>query len=1161
MRRISIAAGVVGGWLLAAAAGRADSPPPYIEFVRGLRAQGQADLALEYLKKLQAKPPDTLGPVAIELEIAATHAEMAAAEGDDARRRQGFADAKAAFEKFLRDHKDHPLAPQANVEIARLIAVQARDQLAHANRLPEGSQPAELLKARALFEEAADKLGKATALIDAQITKLQDSQDSEARAAIPDLKKAKEQAQLEHGITLLEEAKTFRGEGTAVVKSRGAVLEKGRLLLGELARGEEDNPTRWIAQAWVGKAYLDLDDKPSAAKALDNVLVQRGPASETGRRAAGVFRLALLQRQARDPGPNQLKALQEVQKAAEDWLSHYRTARDTPEGLNVRFALATNLEEQAAVTPGAVTTDPKTKKITGLGEKGRDLFGQAERVYQDLAEGDNEYTERATRERMRLQMLQRTAGGRPPRFDIPKLTTFDECFLSAQLDGYQLNNTDTDRIKAAQAEFDKAKEGLDKLTQVRDARNGAKEQAEAAKKEAQANPADGNLRKAVADAQTAEAEAAKAWAAVEKELPAAQAAFKKADADLKAARAQQHERYGRIIQALTRGLELVTPRDPPKRVFAARNMLTYAYLIAGQPYAAAVMGDHLARSNPRNTQASVAALYALQAYTKLTEELRAAGEDEKAIEADERRLRRLAEFMDRTWPAESATDFARHQLGLILARENRPADAFAMFTRISAGYAGIYAVRHEEGLAAYRLNLPASEAPAAQKQAALKRAIADLETLAAPPDGGDADPVRLYFLGKVRLGYLLLQAQRYGDIDTLAKNLETEIKAAALDDDAKTELTASAQTLNLTSLWGRASQRARDGEHDKVVQLLRPAAQQIGEQLARVPGGEGGAPAQVMLARVQREVLLLDLRSSIQLGQVEEASKLLQSLQKLSPGGSEGGTSAAVLTQIVRDLESQMAQLRRQNDPAQLRKTEASFAAFLDQLAGGANLTPEARLELARGYGSIDQHAKAIDLLSKYPEPKPDLPANDPAAAAFRRIQTQLVRELRLNKQYPEAAKRIDQLRKTYPWAKRNFDLRTEELFILEDQNRLKEAMDNWVAIQKQLLPRLKLPPENQDETDTAILYYELEFYKRRCQYKSYANVKDAAAKQGYLEKFAKTLAAMDKEIYGEPNRKRFADLIADDAQLRKLYVAAGGTLVGPEPPAAPATPGANRKP
>src|SRR5262249_4080648 len=72
----------------------------------------------------------------------------------------------------------------------------------------------------------------------------------------------------------------------------------------------------------------------------------------------------------------------------------------------------------------------------------------------------------------------------------------------------------------------------------------------------------------------------------------------------------------RVIEALKRGLVLAGPGDAARDLAEARVMLTYAYLASGDPYSAAVLGEHLGRTLSTGRGAEAIA-YALQAYARI----------------------------------------------------------------------------------------------------------------------------------------------------------------------------------------------------------------------------------------------------------------------------------------------------------------------------------------------------------------------------------------------------------------------------------------------------------------------------------------------------------------------------------------------------------------
>src|SRR5207244_10493088 len=91
-------------WLAAiallAAAAPAVGEEPHLEMIRGLRAAGEPELAIQYIEEQIPKNlPPQLAQV-IALELARTRVEVARAESEEGKRVALFAAARAEFENF-----------------------------------------------------------------------------------------------------------------------------------------------------------------------------------------------------------------------------------------------------------------------------------------------------------------------------------------------------------------------------------------------------------------------------------------------------------------------------------------------------------------------------------------------------------------------------------------------------------------------------------------------------------------------------------------------------------------------------------------------------------------------------------------------------------------------------------------------------------------------------------------------------------------------------------------------------------------------------------------------------------------------------------------------------------------------------------------------------
>src|SRR5262249_4619338 len=142
------------------------------------------------------------------------------------------------------------------------------------------------------------------------------------------------------------------------------------------------------------------------------------------------------------------------------------------------------------------------------------------------------------------------------------------------------------------------------------------------------------------------------------------------------------------ILALQRGLAMKDAgnKELAQEANTARAMLAYYLLNTGKYREAVKAGEAFARANPRASQAAMAAVYALQAYSMLVAEKQKQFATAEELQEDREGLRKLADYMEQHWPLELAGDVARHQIGLSLLREKKLPEALQALSRISPGY-------------------------------------------------------------------------------------------------------------------------------------------------------------------------------------------------------------------------------------------------------------------------------------------------------------------------------------------------------------------------------------------------------------------------------------------------------------------------------------------
>lgn len=393
---------------------------PHLDFVRGLRASGKADLALQYLRSNSQRLSPELAAI-LPLELAKTRLELATAQPDAASRAALYDQARIELEAFLKNNAKHPLAPEAVLDLAKISALHGRARLSQARREEtKEAQRAELLRARVQFEQAAKQVQAAKSQLD---DRLKASTASQVQSEKDLLTRAQLQAELEQGINLLDQAKTYTE--ASELQARAALIKKARdEVLDKLAKREPKTPISWEALAWMGCCYFEDDDPKRARKVyMDVINAEAGDQAEAGRRLARTFRLQAL---AKETDPK--KALVDIVNAGEEWLRLYPNSVNSPEGCAVRFELANAYRQQA-------------QALGKTSNQAREKFEHARKQYQILEQSDNDYTTQARENRLNIVLL--TSLDRA-KGDINKLRDFEECYVRAE----------SERAKITQAKKD-----------------------------------------------------------------------------------------------------------------------------------------------------------------------------------------------------------------------------------------------------------------------------------------------------------------------------------------------------------------------------------------------------------------------------------------------------------------------------------------------------------------------------------------------------------------------------------------------------------------------------------------------------------------------------------------------------------------------------------
>jgi hypothetical protein len=877
-----------------------------------------------------------------------------------------------------------------------------------------------LLKARSSYEAAAKQLQAAAGQINTQLAALPpDSTDKNAKAA---LEQAKVQAEFEEGLNYLEQTQTYtdRNEDT----QRGEVIKKAKEILEKLSKRDPRDALAWQALAWLGRCYVEDDDPKTARKLYMEVINERSEQAETARRLAKFFRMKAI---AKDVDVKNKPA--QIQQAAEEWLASYPGYVNTEEGFGVRFDLAETYRQQAEAAP---KNSPRATE----------LYKKAETLYDALDQGDSEFAAEAHNNKLRIVLTlsqERTKG------DISKLRDFQECYLRAQLEGYQLS--------------------------------------EAPKK------------------------------------------FKNKELEQK-----RKEYFANMLEALNKALDLADEKVTVEQRNEARYLLVYAYLASEDYYRAAIAGEDLARNEAKSVKAPLGGAYALRAYAAIIGKEEQAGTPKEEAEPDRARLRSLAQYIEQTWPADQAADTARHMQAMLLLTDKNFPEAVEMLGRITPNYSDRTRALYQLAGAALMAEADKAKLPAG-KPAYLDTAVAALTSIPDVTSASDAATIHDYFGSKLMLAGIYYRGKKYAELDALADALTKRLETMGAE--TRAEQGVPVLSVNLYAKLGHAMSDFNAGQYAKAREALDPVVQQVKDPAMAAQITELKEKDSQLL----KFVLGLAIRSNVQDNQLDRAKEIMDLAEKTFPDNS-----IEILVQLVQELREQVQQLRKQGDSAkeQLDKTIANFTTFLDQLTAQQQKSPkpEITLFLAQSYSSLDNHKKAAELLSKIPAPKPPeegKPPPDPKAQqVYNAAQILNVRELRLAKEFDQASSAVTELLKG--WGQNNLEVKKEEILLLEDQDKFsgpKGAITRWVNLMKSLQPRLQ-------NNNVKEHYFDCYYHLALCMYKNAAYIKDPKKKQKAIRDAANFILRLEaqQDDFADPTRKRFQELMENEAVLRKEYEA-----------------------
>ncbi len=612
------------------------------------------------------------------------------------------------------------------------------------------------------------------------------------------------------------------------------------------------------------------------------------------------------------------------------------------------------------------------------------------------------------------------------------------------------------------------------------------------------------------------------------------------------------DRIGQVMAALDRGLNLPDARGKRSPDISTARAIQAFWSLNTKRYRDCIrFGEALTKDDPRASQTANAAMYALQAYSEMIAEHESILEKStgdlkddngqkvdaptyaRTLTDDKQKMQAFAREVFKLWPREPAGDLARHQLALLLFRDKTDgeqrlknfSEAIGLLSGITPAYAQYTRAQFLlalKAMEAEKENVPPLSAVAGQQPISWKKRALDAFAAIPEPSGEDPEANEMFLNARGLLGSELYKEKKYDQLEKLAAPLVDKLSAWRFkDEETRTRFRTQIAFLHYFAEYGQAEAAFTANDHARVLAILDPFVNEV--KAARDhPIKTNQALGQAMLS--------MALRSSIQTNKLDQARACLDALQKINTDDAEALTT--VLRQLLALINKQLEEAQHKGDKARREQLIKGYSALLNDLTKGAKLTPLFILSLAHCYSSMDMHPKAIDLLSKFPKPKPD---DAEAEKLWKSCQLNLIRELRLNKEIKKARPLLDEVMGTKEkpgWGVRQIDARLEMIHLLIEEEKYSEAYGEASKLLKILLPRI-------DDNTYKAHYLDAYYLMVYAMYQFGQHAKDEARKERYTNEAAKQVMQLEARFMGfgdDATAQRFQALLAREAELKKAY-------------------------
>ena len=242
---------------------------------------------------------------------------------------------------------------------------------------------------------------------------------------------------MDEAINYVQLAESYIKPAGKEIDDRDKNARLAQKLFLKLADKDPAHPAGWVAKAWNAECNLILGDRGSYDSEMKKLLdegrkVTAPPGAAAGIRMARFFQLRELFVKGDDP-----LSRSNTINACRQWLFDYPSSTPTPETFATMYYLGTVLLGEGLKRDNLIIergkpekpTDPVPEKITGVRPDGLARLREADVFFRQIAAVDNDYKDRATRQRARAI---RYLVGNPDR-PASAFANFDELYMAALL--------------------------------------------------------------------------------------------------------------------------------------------------------------------------------------------------------------------------------------------------------------------------------------------------------------------------------------------------------------------------------------------------------------------------------------------------------------------------------------------------------------------------------------------------------------------------------------------------------------------------------------------------------------------------------------------------------------------------------------------------------